>query len=277
MTSSRFSSWSDAALPEFGYSIGGERASDCSASSGAASDSTSSPAEIILSSDTQTQVCEDTARRTVPQVHPCGVFVPENYEPNYAYPLIVWLHEAGRSERDIAEVLPMISMRNYLGLALRGTARTNGDAGEAFSWSRTRNAGLEFEERLHASVRQMRRDFHIHTERVFLVGAGEGGTMAWDLFLTRPQWFAGVAALGGRFPWGRRPLRQFRDLCGKHALIVADGQKSPSRAQAEQVGRLLYAAGLEVAVRAPASGPALSRPLMRQVDRWIMRSIGGCL
>jgi phospholipase/carboxylesterase len=277
MTSSRFSSWSDAALPEFGYSLGGERASDCSASSGAASDSASSPAEIIFSCETQTQVCEDDARRTAPHAHPCGVFVPENYEPNYAYPLIVWLHEAGRSERDIVEVLPMISMRNYLGLALRGTARTNGDAGEAFSWSRTRNAGLQFEEQLHASVRQMRRDFHIHTERVFLAGAGEGGTMAWDLFLTRPQWFAGVAVLGGRFPWGRRPLRQFRDLCGKRALIVADSQQSPSPAQAEQVGRLLYAAGLEVAVRAPAAGPALSRPLMRRVDRWIMRAIGGCL
>jgi phospholipase/carboxylesterase len=268
MTSSRFSqpSWSDAAPPEFQ-----------SSASGGASGCDSSPAEIILSSETQTQVCDDDCRRSAPHAHPCGVFVPENYEPNYAYPLIVWLHESGRSERDIVEVLPMISMRNYLGLALRGTARTNGDAANTFSWSRTRNAGLQFEEQLHASVRQMRRDFHIHTERVFLVGAGEGGTMAWDLFLTRPQWFAGVAVLGGRFPWGRRPLRQFRSLCGKHALIVADAHNAPSRAQAEQVGRLLYAAGLEVAVRAPASARASSRPLLRQVDRWIMRSIGGCL
>jgi phospholipase/carboxylesterase len=123
----------------------------------------------------------------------------------------------------------------------------------------------------------MRRDFHIHTERVFLVGAGEGGTMAWDLFLTRPHWFAGVAALGGRFPWGRRPLRQFRDLNGKHALVVAEGQNNASRAQAEEAGRLLYAAGVEVAVRAPAAGRAASAPLLRQVDRWIMRAIGGCL
>jgi phospholipase/carboxylesterase len=269
MTSSRFSqpSWSDAATPELQSSARTDRASDCD----------SSPAEIILSSETQTQVCDDVCRRPAPLAHPCGVFVPENYEPNYAYPLIVWLHESGKSERDIVEVLPMISMRNYLGLALRGTARMNGDGADGFSWSRTRNAGIAFEEQLHESVRKMRREFHIHTERVFLVGAGEGGTMAWDLFLTRPQWFAGVAVLGGRFPWGRRPLRQFRALCGKHALIVADGQHAPSHAQAEQVGRLLYAAGLDVAVRAPASGRASSRPLLRQVDRWIMRSIGGCL
>jgi phospholipase/carboxylesterase len=269
MTSSRFSqpSWSDEAPLEYQVSAGGTRSSSC----------LSSPAEIILSSEAQTQVCDDDGRRPALQTHPSGVFVPENYEPNYAYPLIVWLHESGKNERDIVEVLPMISMRNYLGLSLRGTARANGDAADAFGWSRTRSAGLAFEEQLHASVRQLRRDFHIHTERVFLVGAGEGGTMAWDLFLTRPQWFAGVAVLGGRFPWGRRPLRQFRDLCNKHALIVADAENAPSRAQAEQVGRLLYAAGLEVAVRAPAAGRGSWRPLLRQVDRWIMRSIGGCL
>jgi phospholipase/carboxylesterase len=269
MTWSRFSQphSSDAALPEYHFSAAG----------GHRSASVSSPAAIILSSETQTQVCDDDRRLQAPSGHPCGVFVPENYEPNYAYPLIVWLHESGRSERDIVEVLPMISMRNYLGLALRGTARASDDTGAAFNWSRTKNASLAFEEQLRASVRQMRRDFHIHTERVFLVGAGEGGTMAWDLFLTRPHWFAGVAALGGRFPWGRRPLRQFRDLNGKHALVVAESQNSASRAQAKEAGRLLYAAGMEVAVRAPAAGRASSAPLLRQVDRWIMRAIGGCL
>jgi phospholipase/carboxylesterase len=268
MTSSRFSqpSWPDAAPPDYRFSGAASRASGCD----------SSPAEIILSSETRTEVCEQ-AGPAAPNAHPCGVFVPENYEPNYAYPLIVWLHEAGRSERDIVEVLPMISMRNYLGLALRGTAPTSSDPSGAFSWSRTRNAGLAFEECLHASVRQMRRNFHIHSERIFLVGAGEGGTMAWDLFLTRPQWFAGVAALGGRFPWGRRPLRQFRSLGGKHALIVADGHEDSRLAQDERIGQLLYTAGVEVAVRAPASGRPASRPLLRQVDRWIMRSIGGCL
>ncbi|HXY35267.1 MAG TPA: hypothetical protein VEI07_13635 [Planctomycetaceae bacterium] len=268
MTSSRFSQplWSDPATPEFRVSAQIAGAAGC----------TSSAAEIILTSETQTQVRDNDCRHPAPGAHPCGVFVPENYEPNYAYPLVVWLHESGKSERDIVEVLPMISMRNYLGLALRGTARTNGESPDGFGWSHTRHAGFAFEERLHASVRQMRRDFHVHTERVFLVGAGEGGTMAWDLFLARPQWFAGIAALGGRFPWGRRPLRQFRTLCGKHALIAGDGQKASS-AQAERVGRLLYAAGMEVAVRVPPCGRASSRPLLRQVDRWIMRAIGGCL
>jgi phospholipase/carboxylesterase len=264
---SRFSqpSGRDAARPEIRLAVGGEQEAS----------GFSSAAEIILSSDPHAQ--SDTQCATSTQPSPCGIFVPENYEPNYAYPLIVWLHEAGRSERDIVEALPMISMRNYLGLAMRGTAPANGGAAEGFSWSRGRAAGAQLEEELHANVRRLRRKFHIHTERVFLVGAGEGGTMAWDLFLMRPQWFAGIAALGGRFPWGRRPLRHFRALSGKHALVVAAAKDADSRGQAERVGRLLYSGGLEVAVRAPGSARALSRAMLRHVDRWIMGAIGGCM
>jgi phospholipase/carboxylesterase len=264
---SRFSQPSrrDAARPEIRLAVGGEQEASCF----------SSAAEIILSTETHAQ--PDALSPTGAQSSPCGVFVPENYEPNYAYPLVVWLHEAGRSERDIVEALPKISMRNYLGLALRGTAPIKGDAAAGFRWSRKGNASAQLEDELYANVRRLRRRFHIHTERVFLVGAGEGGTMAWDLFLMRPQWFAGIAVLGGKFPWGHRPLRHFRDLSGKHALIVSDTQHAASRGQAERVGQLLYSAGLEVAVRAPGSAQTLSRAMLRHVDRWIMGAIGGCL
>ena len=68
---------------------------------------------MILSSESTT--LQEVRSRTRPATRPCGVFVPENYEPNYAYPLVVWLHDAGRSERDIVDVLPHISMRNYFG------------------------------------------------------------------------------------------------------------------------------------------------------------------
>jgi phospholipase/carboxylesterase len=168
-------------------------------------------------------------------------------------------------------------MRNYLGLALRGTAPAKGAATEGFSWRPARTAGAQLEEELQSNVRCLRRKFHIHTERVFLVGAGEGGTAAWNLFLMCPEWFAGIAVLGGSFPWGRRPLRHFRALSGKHALVVADAKHAISRGQTERVGRLLYSAGLEVAVRAHGSARALSRTMLRHVDRWIMGAIGGCM
>src|SRR5688572_11135042 len=42
----------------------------------------------------------------------CCLVLPENYEPNYPYPLILWLHGAGGDERDVLDVLPKISMQN---------------------------------------------------------------------------------------------------------------------------------------------------------------------
>ena len=41
---------------------------------------------------------------------PHALFGPLHYEPNYAYPLIVWLHGPGGSERDLRQTMPMISV-----------------------------------------------------------------------------------------------------------------------------------------------------------------------
>jgi phospholipase/carboxylesterase len=237
-------------------------------------------AEVILSSESATR--QGVCARTRPALRPCGVFVPENYEPNYAYPLVVWLHDAGRSERDIVHVLPHISMRNYLGLALRGTApanpRAQGDdeASAGYGWSRSQRMRLVFEDELHASVRRLRQDFHVHTERIFLAGAGDGGTLAWEIFLARPEWFAGLAVFGGRFPYRRRPLRRYRELRGKHVFLAANSLDPAGLNRTEQLGRLLYSAGLEVSVRSHLPGRRWPRSLYRHVDHWIMQAIGGC-
>jgi hypothetical protein len=47
------------------------------------------------------------------------VFAPLHYEPNYAYPLVVWLHAEGTDEQDLSRVIPRISMRNYVAVAPR--------------------------------------------------------------------------------------------------------------------------------------------------------------
>jgi phospholipase/carboxylesterase len=244
----------------------------------ASSEDLSTSPEVILSSDSPARqgTCAVASRVGRPR----GVFVPENYEANYPYPLIIWLHENGRSERDIAEVLPRISTRNYVGLALRGMPRENGPGEnntgtDGFGWPAIERERLKFHDDLHASVREVRRDFHIHSERVFLVGAGEGATMAWEIFLARPEWFAGLAVLGGRFPWYRRPLRRFRALRRKQLLLAPDSRGDAD--QSERIARLMHAAGLELTLGSPSNGRRLARSVLGRIDYWIMQSIGGCL
>src|SRR4051794_19841644 len=51
----------------------------------------------------------------------CAVFAPLHYESNYAYPLLVWLHGPGDDESQLKRIMPLISMRNYVGVGPRGT------------------------------------------------------------------------------------------------------------------------------------------------------------
>src|SRR5690606_11269726 len=48
----------------------------------------------------------------VEDLHPAaastGLFVPEKYEPNYPYPVVVWFHDAGGEESDLLQVMPQI-------------------------------------------------------------------------------------------------------------------------------------------------------------------------
>jgi phospholipase/carboxylesterase len=234
-----------------------------------------SAAEMIFLSDEAAS--PELSPRWRPATRPRGIFVPENYEPNYAYPLIVWLHNAGRNEHELAEIVPHISTRNYIGLALRGTVQQSENDDGRHGWSRSLQIRDAFEQELHSAVCNLRQEYHIHSERIFLMGAGDGGTAAWDLFLNRPEWFGGAAVLNGAFPWRDRPLRQFHQLRGKSVFLATKTKKRRTVREMERAGRLLYTAGLEVAVRRYRSASGQSPAILRNIDRWIMETIGGCL
>jgi phospholipase/carboxylesterase len=68
-----------------------------------------------------------------------SLFAPLHYEPGYAYPLIVWLHGEGGTENHLRRLMPMVSVRNYVAVAPRGTARPGNstDAKQGFTWLQT--------------------------------------------------------------------------------------------------------------------------------------------
>src|SRR5687768_10615004 len=59
-------------------------------------------------------------RKTIRPDSPHCLMSPVHYEPAYAYPLLVWLHSAGTSEREVQQIVPLISERNYVALGVRG-------------------------------------------------------------------------------------------------------------------------------------------------------------
>ena len=67
---------------------------------------------------------------------PHATFAPIRYERGYAYPLVVWLHGALGNEQQLRRVMPLVSMRNYVAVAPRGTSGDRVRRG-AFSWRQT--------------------------------------------------------------------------------------------------------------------------------------------
>src|SRR5204863_6913704 len=55
-----------------------------------------------------------------PDSLPVRTFLPIGYEPNYPYPLLVFLHPHGGNEERVLKLAPRMSRRNYVAISLRG-------------------------------------------------------------------------------------------------------------------------------------------------------------
>lgn len=203
---------------------------------------------------------------------PQCLMVPEHYERNYAYPLLVWLHDTGGHERELREIMPLVSLRNYVSLAVRGTCQAEG----GFGWSETSDGILTAESRVAEAVAEARQRFHVHRGRVFLAGAGAGGTMAIRLALRSPEQYAGAASIGGCFPQGHSPLARLK-LARRAQLLIMhcrDSLTYPVQHVCEELS-LFHAAGMSVTLRKYPCGDELTTQMLRDLDAWLMEQVTG--
>lgn len=200
----------------------------------------------------------------------CTVFAPLHYEPKYAYPLLVWLHGPEGNERQLKRVMPLVSMRNYVGVAPRGTRRVAGHQ-HTFEWRQSDEHIASAEQRVLDAVTWAEHRFHIAGHRIFLAGLGCGGTMALRLALDNPDAFAGACSIGGPLPQGARPLKRLHDA--RHlALLLATSRDSAQYpvARVARDLRLLHTAGIGVMVRQYPCGDELTTCMLSDLDGWIM-------
>jgi phospholipase/carboxylesterase len=210
-----------------------------------------------------------------PGAWPLRTFLPFGYEPNYPYPLLVFLHGNGSSEEQILRLAPRLSRRNYICIALRGpteaAARPDGTA--SFGWGDDPGNAM-VEEYVFRAIEQTRRNFHVHSERLFLAGFREGATLAYTLGLTFPERFAGVISMNGCMPRRGGPLLRLPDV-RKLKVLIGHGVANAIVPQklARDDFRLLYTAGLSVKLHSYATNHHIHPEMLRDIDRWIMRQI----
>jgi len=147
--------------------------------------------------------------RSIELEFPYRLFVPENYEPGYAYPLVVWLHSDASSEMELDHVMPALSLRNYIAIAPRGNVKSRGSQ-RRYRWGTTLTDCAVAEDLVWDSVQAAMNVLSIHSDRIFLAGFGGGGTMAQWIGLKYASQLAGVVSLTGEFPMTSRVLSNWK-------------------------------------------------------------------
>jgi phospholipase/carboxylesterase len=203
---------------------------------------------------------------------PHCLLAPLHYEPNYAYPLLVWLHGPGGSEREVSRVMPLVSLRNYAATSIRGPA----EADRGYDWPQSPDAIQAAEQRIGEAVCRARERYNIHRERVFLCGRESGGTMAMRLALRHADRYAGAVSFNGPFPAGQAPLVNL-SAARKSRLLIAHCRDSgcyPIERLCDELS-LFHAAGMSVTLRQYPCGNELTTQMLHDMDVWLMEQITG--
>lgn len=206
---------------------------------------------------------------------PVATFLPLNYESGYAYPLVVWLHHSGGSERHLPQVMQHLSTQNFVAVAPRGSHDCN-DRLRGYRWLQQPDAIAAADEAVIEAVDLAKDEFNIHHERVFLVGHGDGGTMALRLAAQSPERYAGVASISGRLPRRHSLLRNMHCL-RQLPFFLASARSCDSYPEAHVCGdlRLLHAAGCSVSLRQYPGDDDLTTCMLTDVNRWVMDQVCG--
>lgn len=228
-------------------------------------------------------------------------FIPKRYEPNYPYPLLVLFHGRGSDEHQLVRSLPKMSWRNYVGLGLRGPERmvrhgreegygwgpnfarpgrrearpspgTVQPVGDAFRDALQDHTLERIDEGVFEAVYGVRRALHVHSERIFLVGVGEGAAVAYRLGLCYPERFAGVVAMNGWLPSGVFHAPARIAACRSQRVLVVHGEWNARVpvARARRDVLTLRAAGLHVSFQSYPSANHLTSPMLSDVDTWLI-------
>ncbi len=202
-----------------------------------------------------------------------SLFGPERYEPRYEYPLVVWLHSCGSTERELESVMPELSLQNYVGCAPRGTVACE-PCGKLYRWGSSATSAALAEDIVFDAVDLACSQFSVDRNRVFLAGFSGGGTMAWRVALRYPQRFAGVAAICGDFPHQNQPLSNFENARELSTLWMYGGESATCGVpQVCDTLPILHAASLSVDIRQYPCGNELLSNMLCDLNAWLMERV----
>ena len=190
-----------------------------------------------------------------------AVFVPEGYEPGYAYPLVVWLEDSRGSGQAARDWFPRASERNCIVISLQPPLPADSLERDA-EWRFSADDLWEALDYVGTAIAEVSAEMNVHPDRIFLAGDGDGATMACDLLCVDPDQFAGAIAFRPSGPHADGVLHDWRSTPSRSVLLLAETLDADRRLPLEQ-------AGLDVEWSADLAPSAISSRLIA----WIMGHI----
>jgi len=223
-------------------------------------------------------VSQDGIAAAAPSSSMARIFQPDGYEPKYPYPLLVYFHPHGGNEEDVLKFVPQLSRRNYVAVGIRGPqllgVRENGTL--SCGWGQDEFHSDMIHEHLFKAVESVRKSYHIHTERVFLLGLAEGASAAYRAAFHLSDRIGGVVVLNGEMPRPvlGRPMFQANAL-RQLPIFMAHGvanAETPVQA-ANRDYKLLYSAGADVTFNKYNTNQKINDEMLRDVNRWMISQL----
>jgi phospholipase/carboxylesterase len=226
---------------------------------------TDRPAEGFYTSELPAEPAAQTVR----------TFLPDGYEPRYPYPLLVLFHPHGGNEETVLRLAPRVSRRNFVAISLRGPERLGSGVGgrPACGWGDDPEVVTDY---LVRAVEQTRRTYHVHSERVYLVGVYEGSAAAYRAAFELGDRVAGVASLNGGLPRPAAGCPLFRlDQVRHLRVLIGHGIANAvvPHAAAERDRMVLYAAGADVRLETYPTTHKLHPDMLKDLNRWVISHV----
>ena len=132
--------------------------------------------------------------------------LPDGYDPELRYPLVIMLHGFGANMADLAGLAPAINSTGYVYACPNAPIAFNLGFGQTgYGWTPPRGQATQeevanAEDLLGEFFDEVLQEFRVAPERAVLLGFSQGGGMTYRCGLQRQGQFAGIAALSATFP-----------------------------------------------------------------------------
>jgi S1-C subfamily serine protease len=190
--------------------------------------------------------------------HHYWLYVPENYDPNIAYALVVWLHPAGKNgEKDVKNMVDIwekICQHNHMILVGPQAENESG-------WLRS-EAGF-----IQEVVQDVLATYTVDRQRIVAHGWGSGGQQAFYLGFQARNLIRGVATTGAVLPG------QAKENIANQRLsffLIAGGKDPLAKSIADSKTKLLEKMFSVIYREVPDMGHQYSdAETLRELVRWI--------